>query len=242
MRRLSRGTVLDLVEVCHGRGPLEAGLSVLEAAWPEDERAADVPLGERDARLLDLLEAWYGGRLEAYAACPACGAGLEFALDVADVRARPAASGPFVWEAGGVAVTFRLPATGDLLRAAEDADLQAARRRLFEACVLECRRDGEAVDPGGLGPDEQGAVEAAMEALDPGGDVRARLACPACGHAFAALVEPAEFLRLRLEAEARAVLGEVDVLARAYGWSESEVLRLSDYRRQAYLALAGSVE
>jgi hypothetical protein len=33
------------------------------------------------------------------------------------------------------------------------------------------------------------------------------------------------------------VLGDVHELARAYGWSEPEVLALSPWRRAAYLAL-----
>jgi hypothetical protein len=41
-----------------------------------------------------------------------------------------------------------------------------------------------------------------------------------------------------LRAHARRLLREVDVLARAYGWTEPDVLALDERRRAAYLELA----
>ena len=46
------------------------------------------------------------------------------------------------------------------------------------------------------------------------------------------------FVWAELHAHGRRVLREVDVLARAYGWTEAEVLALGERRRAAYLALA----
>ncbi len=43
-----------------------------------------------------------------------------------------------------------------------------------------------------------------------------------------------------LVAQARGLLAEVHVLARAYGWSEAEVLELSRSRRAAYLAMVAA--
>jgi hypothetical protein len=50
-------------------------------------------------------------------------------------------------------------------------------------------------------------------------------------------VDIASFLWTELNVHAKRVLGEVDAFARAYGWSESEVLRMSRARRQSYLEL-----
>jgi hypothetical protein len=40
-----------------------------------------------------------------------------------------------------------------------------------------------------------------------------------------------------IEAHAHKLVGEVDALARAYGWTEPEILVLSPQRRATYLAM-----
>jgi hypothetical protein len=40
-----------------------------------------------------------------------------------------------------------------------------------------------------------------------------------------------------VDARARRLLHEVDVLARTYGWTEDEVLALSEQRRASYLRI-----
>jgi hypothetical protein len=63
------------------------------------------------------------------------------------------------------------------------------------------------------------------------------LDCPECGAGFDADLDPAAFVWAEVEARARRVLIEVDALARAYGWTEADVLALSESRRAAYLAI-----
>ena len=46
--------------------------------------------------------------------------------------------------------------------------------------------------------------------------------------------------RTELEAQAKRLLRSVHVLASAYGWSESEILALSEARRDAYVELVQS--
>jgi hypothetical protein len=43
-----------------------------------------------------------------------------------------------------------------------------------------------------------------------------------------------------IDARARALLAEVHQLAAAYGWSEGQILALSDRRRAVYLDLVGA--
>ena len=65
-----------------------------------------------------------------------------------------------------------------------------------------------------------------------------RLACPECGSDVAAEVDPVALLADRVSDEVRDLLGDVAELAAAFGWSETEVLQLSEARRRAYLDLA----
>ena len=64
------------------------------------------------------------------------------------------------------------------------------------------------------------------------------LSCPACAGAWSATFDIAGFLWKEIHAWAKTALRGVHVLARAYGWRESDVLALSPTRRQIYLELA----
>jgi hypothetical protein len=63
------------------------------------------------------------------------------------------------------------------------------------------------------------------------------LACPACGHAWHSTFDVGEALWAEVQRAAEQSLLEVDALARAYGWTEAEVMALSPVRRAAYLQL-----
>ena len=81
------------------------------------------------------------------------------------------------------------------------------------------------------------ALGEALEALDPGALVRFELACPVCAEPWQAAIDIGEAFFLELRHAAERSLLEVDQLARAYGWTEAEVLALSPIRRAAYLQL-----
>ena len=77
-----------------------------------------------------------------------------------------------------------------------------------------------------------------MLAADPLSEVLVGVACPACGTEFVVDLDVAGFVWAELRGRARELLRDVHVLARAYGWTESEVLALGERRRAAYLELA----
>jgi hypothetical protein len=126
--------------------------------------------------------------------------------------------------------SFRLPTTRDLARAAGEADPQSAALRLLEACRLE---EGEA-----LSEDDLEAVGEKMAAADPLAETRLSLVCPNCGNQWEDTVDIAAFLWADIDARARRLLREVHTLGSAYGWTEREILSLSDRRRAVYLEMA----
>ena len=77
-----------------------------------------------------------------------------------------------------------------------------------------------------------------MAEADPLAEVLVDVVCPACAAQFVADLDIASFVWAEVRARAQRLLRDVDVLARAYGWTEPEVLALTDRRRDAYLALA----
>ena len=81
-------------------------------------------------------------------------------------------------------------------------------------------------------------LEAALESADPHADLSLSLTCSACAATWTTPLDIASYLWVELEDRARQLLDEVHHLARAYGWSEREILSLTQERRTAYLERA----
>jgi hypothetical protein len=221
MPHLSAAATLDLWQETDGRDPVGRSLALAAASGREPDELAALPVGRRDALLLELLA---GPALEATAACPACREQAEFAIDTGELLARERqAREPAPVES----VVWRSPDSRDLAAAAAAGDAEAAEQVLLERCV------GSA----DLSPEARAAIAGAMSEADPLAEVLVEVSCPACGEGFAADLDVGAFVWAELRARARRLLLEVDVLARAYGWTESEVLALGERRRAAYLEL-----
>ncbi|MER5374265.1 hypothetical protein [Streptomyces sp. NPDC002553] len=196
-------------------------------------------LAALNALLLDLRERCFGTALPCAADCPHCAEQLDVTLTTAELRppgdrtARPGAT-PATGRVrvDGHQVTYRALTGADLL--AVDPDAPGARQTLLGRCVLVV----EPPVPEGPGDTVLEAVAERLGALDPGADTAVVLTCPYCRHCWTAAFDLAGYVWAEVEAYARRLLHEVHVLARAYGWTEAEVLGVSPVRRQYYLEAA----
>jgi uncharacterized protein (UPF0212 family) len=243
--RLSDPALLAAWEAGAHRRPAERALALAAAGDPASGRPELEALspGRRDACLFDLHAATFGAELAGLVACPDCAEQLEVAFHRDDVRAGsgdPLAEHQLVVEETGHRVVFRVPDSGAVAAAAAHGDLEEARLALVERCVVRAEQAGRQVPAGSLPEAVVGALSAGIRELDPQADVRLAMRCPACGHQWSALFDVADFLWREVDARARALLAEVAALAAAFGWSEHEILGLSEARRLAYLELAGA--
>ena len=197
--------------------------------WPVDQ-LADAPLGARNAALMALRRAHFGGQLPAWVDCPACGERMEFTLDAADLPPAPdEGDAPIVVDGH----RFRRPSSRHLAALVDTPDPDSAAQALLRHCA----EDSAAL------PDDAAALAAllaaaedALEAADPWADLALAIACPACAHEAEVSFDIASYLWEELDSHARRLLDDVHALASAYGWSEPQILALSDARRAAYLA------
>jgi hypothetical protein len=172
--------------------------------------------------LLCLREWFFGPRVVGRAACPACEEYLECAFDLDDIRVAPP-------EPDGNPVTYRLPDSADLEAIASAPDEATALRRLLERCVSDQRATQTA------GQRETLAHE--MARRDPQACVELSFTCHVCQHPWSVAFDIASFFWSEIHAWAQRTLRDVHTLASAYGWSEQQILGLSNPRRQAYLEL-----
>lgn len=240
MHGLTAADVLDLWDLAQAR-PDDLGRALLARALPglsEAERAA-LPVGRRDAALLDLRVRCFGPLAHARATCPACQEALELDLPLPALRVDPPPlpAGGLTVERDGVRLRLRLPTEADVAAAAADPDPE---RALLARCALEITAGDQQCSIDHVPHDM--VMEASYRAaeLDPQADVDLALACPACDHRWSAAFDVLPFYRAELRASALRLAREVDALARAYHWREADILAMSPARRQLYLDLAGA--
>ena len=238
MRALAASDVLALWERGAQRHALDR--SALLCAWARPELPADaivdLPLGAVTASLLHLREASFGARIHCHVDCQICGERLELDLLTPELL-QPMAREESPREVDVPGLRVRAPCLRDLAAVAHEADADLAARQLLARCALndsDGDRDGLAV----LSDATLREVEDALEALDPNADLALDVHCAACGHSGMAQLDAGALLWDEIDARARALLGEVHALARAYGWTEGEILGLGAARRATYLAMA----
>lgn len=227
----SREQLLDLWERGSRRHALDRALLLAASSQPNVslEALADAPIGTLRQSLLAVRQANYGRRLPGYVDCPACGTRLELALDGDALRSEL----PPEWvDVNGRRI--RMPSSRDVAIALAQPDLSRARSCLAARCLADAASEAH----GSLTPAVIDEIEAALSELDGAADVELDLSCDACGHAWQIPFDIGVYLWQELDAQARRLLGDVHVLARAYGWTERDVLALSDERRAAYVAMA----
>jgi hypothetical protein len=212
-------------ELGRPRHPLDRALLLHAAAAPgeDPDTLADRTLGERNAALLRLRQSLFGDALKSCVECPECGERLEFAISAQTLLEQGPDSASMHAELNGR--RLRLPTTRDLASVADEPDEAHAARKLLDRLLVDAAPAELPID----------ALASAIDAADPRIDYSLALSCPACPHCWNAPFDVPAFLWEEIDARARRLLDEVHTLARAYGWSEGEILALSETHRRAYL-------
>jgi hypothetical protein len=231
--------VAERAEAAHGH---ERAAVLAQAALDKPTAgvpAGALPLGRRDAALLRLYRDVRGPVVEALATCPACGTTLDVHLPVAELVEgyddRGTDDQPASLDLATVHLELRWPTTADLQAVASAPDVESAAAALLACCVVRMSRPDGSEDP--LDSAERAAVAAHLEQTDPLVDTRVEVACGDCGETWTAFLDVPELAWSHVRGRARRLLHEVDALARRYGWTEGQILELSDARRAAYLEL-----
>lgn len=200
----------------------EAGLGLSAAGRARLIREAvagpDAPVGDADRAAWAWRAALAPGPAEAVATCAACGEELELSLP-ADFGPPARVSETAQVEHDGAVWSVRLPTPADFNEGHLDPARLAPEAPWSDAAFV-------------------AAAEAALEAADPGMDVRVTLACAACGAEVEEPFDPATFLWAELDRLGRRVVADVARLARVFGWTEAEVLSIPPVRRALYLSEA----
>lgn len=228
--------LLSLWERAASEHPVDRALSMLAvlSQIPLHDLAR-LDIGRRDALLLHCRAGLLGETIAGFAECPRCGCSIE--VEVGPPGATdppPLPNEDEGWSAlssgAGGCLECRLPTSFDLAAIAGCDGIESARQVLRARCI----RSTDALDEAAWT-----AAEAEIAAMAGVAALAIGLECPSCGHAWTLDFDIAAFLWDELQAVAARLLREIDVLARRYGWSERDILELSEARRRQYVELAG---
>ena len=221
---LSREQILELWERGAQRHPLDRALLLMGSARPGDtlHDLADVSVGQRDQTLIALRCTMFGRELSGYVDCPACKTRLEFVLDAESLRSDASDA---VIDVDGLRI--RCPTSRDLASVMSEPNPEY---RLAQRCCA--TTDGE---PPLLSPAQVLMIESALAEADAAADIVLDFSCEQCDIKWQTAFDIGDYLWREIEAQAARLLADIHTLARAYGWSEREVLALSDTRRAAYI-------
>jgi hypothetical protein len=180
-----------------------------------------------------IRRSWLGDTIRTDTLCPTpgCGEAIDVRFGVLSYlehhrprRYRGCVEAEPGWFAlGDSTVRFRIPTIGDLL----EADGADAARSLTARCVH------PAQPPGGMAR----RIDRALSALAPRLDGEVGGSCPACGQSVALRFDPLSYVLAELRDAASGLYADVHELARAYHWSEREILELTREHRHAYVAM-----
>lgn len=241
---LQGDVALRLLEWGHKRTPLERALGLVVVADRNTsyEDVCDWAVGRRDQRLFAMHREFFGDALQAHMVCAACEAPLELSLSISAIEEKlslPRESSPHFVEAGGYAIDFRCLTSRDLLDVLAMNDVTSVEGRLLERCVVGALdANGNDVGPSLLPREVIEELLGALSKTDPYVDIVLDLSCAQCAHQWSVVLDISQFLWVRMTALAYRAVGDVHTLARFYGWSETQVLNMSEFRRGLYLELA----
>ncbi|MEU7603594.1 hypothetical protein [Streptomyces sp. NPDC041003] len=203
-----------------------AGLS------PDLDAALDLDVGACASLAALAHTIAFGCEVAGVVACQACGELMDTQIRLPpaeELAVVPAARahGALVGD-----LTVRPPTTRHLIAAAAVPD--RARTVLLSCCVR--RSDGAPFDPSSLTAEEEAWLDAAAERLTGEALLMLRMQCPACDRLVRAALDPGAVLWDQIDVAALQLMEDVAALARAFGWSEADVLAMPASRRAAYLA------
>jgi hypothetical protein len=211
---------------------LAAGVAELAGRRPQETDLDGLLLGDRNRLMLAMLCSTSWAPRALLMTCSQCGTTHEVAFDPA-VMLDTVPEGPagleVRLESEEGPLELRLPTGADLAAIVEAGE--AGGDALLRRCAP-AARPSEAV---------RAAIEAEIVARDPCAEIVFVSHCGECGAAVTGLVDPLALLLAEMERHG-GIVAELDRIARAYHWSEADLLCLTAHRRRLYLRAIAEAE
>jgi hypothetical protein len=211
---------------------------------PSRDQLLQLTAGDRERLVLAVCARLLGPEADLVVPCPACRDLCEVPVQFVDIIAwgPPTSDDRCSLAASDGNWTARICSpTGHDLEAVSCGGA-GAERQLLENCLCELHdAAGQKVARESLPPECETQLAEALSALDPLAECRIGIDCPHCAARFDTLLDGFTLLRTAI-GDANSLYGDIYRMARAYHWSEVDILALPLKRRRHYLAIAAAQE
>jgi uncharacterized protein (UPF0212 family) len=242
MRVLTASEVLSVWEQGQQQDPTTQVLILLAAACPETSREelAGLSIGQRERMILEARTLLLSNVANGFAECPDCGAAIEYSIPTEALLGQTPHpdTAPANLETEGFSLRLRYLNSLDLLAVRHCGSLEDARRELAYRSVLELSRNGVPWC-GELPESVLLSIARHLANADPDADLLLDMTCPVCDSHWQIAFDAAQFFWAEINSYAKRLLRQVHNLAHAYSWRESDILSMSEARRQFYLEMVG---
>lgn len=240
MQALFGERLLTACEQAQGEHALLQAITLLAAALPECDRTEllQLPITQRNRLLLQLRQLSFGPVLDGYADCTRCGAAMEFSLLVADALTgmdETQATTSVEWTDHGIALHLRQATTADLLVSIDAPTTEQAEAQLISRCLGLKELIDDAAEVISLP-----SARVRFEQIHAASELHCTLRCPHCLEEATWDLDVTHYVWQEVRHAAHRLLTDIHTLALHYGWSESDIAKLSQPRRDAYLELLGA--
>jgi hypothetical protein len=176
--------------------------------------------------------------------CPGCAEIIEWETDTKELHLQPFSQKLFVreffLEKDGYSIQFRLPDSFDIAKISEGRLSESADKKMLSDCIIKISRDNNEYISDDLPESVSKALNDRMSEEDPQADIRMELICPRCKHCWETYFDIGSYLWTEINNWAQHILHQVYLLAKAFSWSEKDILNMSAYRRQLYIGMLGA--
>ncbi|MEZ5082213.1 MAG: hypothetical protein R2750_01980 [Bacteroidales bacterium] len=243
MRPLTSSELLTEWEQGLNQPLLHKTFALLQTASPELNTAdiAKLSIGNRDARLFKLREWMFGSRFRNMAECPECSERVEWETRMTELnlllKENSKTANEFNLEKDGYNIQFRLPNSDDIISVVSNNTKNQDPTRLLNLCVLKSKFKNRKVKFENLPENILQDLTSRIEELDPMADIRMKISCPNCSHEWESRFDIISYLWAEIDNWAKRMLQDIFSLARAFGWSEKEILEMNPMRRNIYVEM-----
>jgi len=231
--------ILEIWESSNGKTAETKIRSLLSLMLPElsVDEIGELILGERNGHLLALRQQLFGSKLQAYIECVECGDALdlEFLIDDLDFDSITLIPKIHTLSFDKFSAIVTLP-DGNVLQVLALAEsAEKGRFILFDFCIQHLYRDKKTIVISDLSDNELNLLEAEIGKLDPRMEILLDMQCPNCSYKWQLSLDLGTFVWREFDGYAKQLIENVHLLANSYGWSENDILSMSNIRRHYYV-------
>ncbi len=243
MRSLTSTELLKVWEENLNKSLVHKSMHLLAVAYSVSDmtQLTHLSIGDRDSKLFQLREWMFGTRLVNLANCPQCLEHMEWEMSTQDFLHDQVQGlkdpDQFDLSVDDFQLRFRLPNSNDLINAVSNQEYQKSPDKILKDCIVHAKRKDQNYGETKFPDSVLKALDEQINQKDPKANISILLSCQSCDHQWEIAFDILSYLWTEIDNWAKHILQEIYTLARAFSWSEKDILEMSPRRRRMYLQM-----